>query len=104
MLGVCIGRSPQILALLLVRDRDPNFRHNTGFEPPLRKSIGRNLIEECVPCALLHRRADDFAGRCINLHKANAAASDVDPLRLVRIIRDTRLNCYSLRRRERRHI
>jgi hypothetical protein len=79
-----------------IADRYPNLRHCSGFEPPLSKRIGCDLIENPIACALLHDRTRNVAARSINGHETNAAPSDMGPSRLVGVIRYRGAHCQGL--------
>src|SRR5882724_405920 len=80
----------------LIADRYPNPRHCSGFEPPLSKRLGCDLIENPIACALLHDRTGNVAAGGINGHETNAAPSDMGPSRLVGVIRYRGAHCHGL--------
>src|SRR5260370_31878283 len=79
-----------------IADRYPNLRHCSGFEPPLLKRIGCDLIENPIACTLLHHGTRNVAARGINGHDTNAAPSDMGPSRLVGVIRYRGAHCHGL--------
>ena len=88
-------------AISFIRDRHPDLRYTSGFEPPSSKRLGGNLIEDRVARALRHHRIRHLPARSIDNHDANTISSNIGMFCLVWVLGQRSAHCHSLGSRQR---